>query len=81
MTGLALVLAFILLALAFPVLLYIYTQQEISNLNVMDRSEAERVARDRGGRPGRDGEQRDDRDDTDDEWGAESRRESRSRRR
>ncbi|WP_436933528.1 hypothetical protein [Halovenus marina] len=60
---------FVAVALLVPLLLYWFTEQEITDPTVVNRSEAEQMARERGGRPGA---RPDGTDDSDDEWGADS---------
>ncbi len=70
---------FVLFALAAPLVLWLLIAGETSNPTVVDREEAERIARERGGLDGTDRREspdrrdgRDDRPDRD-EWGVDSR--------
>ncbi|MEF8813340.1 MAG: hypothetical protein V5A55_05925 [Halovenus sp.] len=54
----------ILVALLFPLLLYVFTERETADPQVVTRREAERMAKERGGR--RTGRE-DPRDDADDD--------------
>ena len=75
----AIVLVFLLFAVAIPLALWVAIESETSDPTVVDHTEAERIAKERGGR-GRSGTDSSDhaiadRDHTDDpepEWGAES---------
>lgn len=62
------VVVFLLVAILFPLLLYVFVERETADPQVVDRAEAERLAQERGGRrTGREAP----RDDADDDWGTE----------
>lgn len=67
-----------IVGVGFPLLLYVLIQEETSNPEIIDRSEAERVAQQRGGRPdGSHTEHAEERDEwgTGGEWGDTSEQE------
>ena len=46
------VLVFVLFAIAIPLAIWVVIENETSNATVVDRAEAERIAKERGGRGG-----------------------------
>ena len=77
----AIIIVFLLFAIAIPLALWVAIESETSNPTVVDRTEAERIAQEQGGRKrsGSDSSERAtvDRDHTDDRdeesgWGTES---------
>lgn len=89
----ALLALFVLVAVALPLLLYVFVERETADPEILNRSEAERLARERGGRRNAnqaDGRPTGNRERSDrqtanperdhpDEWGGESRWDSRFR--
>jgi hypothetical protein len=62
-----------LFGIVVPLVLYLLIDEETSNPEIVDRSEAERLAQRRGGRPGRSQSEPDDETEEwgiDGEWGA-----------
>jgi len=57
------IVVFLLVAILFPLLLYVFVERETADPQVLNRTEAERLAKERGGR--------DVPDDADDDWGTD----------